>query len=708
MLKTKYKKLFFRDKYGIVRGCLILGLLVILCTFFITRMVLRYEIDAEEQLASDAVGRVSDRFKQLIYSGFSQMQGIAALVETQQGDEDELLKALRSNGPFTDAGIYRNGELYGVKDSAVKENQVAYIHYDAISPDSKVIALKDGSLQLRVSMDEMGELAAWVDAESVDDVLRSAFEEEYGYAVYNIATGAFLVNHTGFSEGGYYDVLLALNENGSTEELLNNSKAHARIQGENDGGSRYIAQQQTGIQPWGISLIIPENLVQSQDINGRLALVISCAAVMLVVLIAYAIFSLHRIRMVNENARRAIDVGERMLKSAARQARMTLFVYYRGVDGPVLCYDGLNLAGNDENAMCLTTLAAIEKNCGMSEDAKESFEERLHDLAVGSTAEFVIHGDVSDREERVLRVTLSASIDDERSIICSIWDCTQELISQNRAEEERNYRIAVEPKTVAIWQINVSRNRWHALHLKPDVARGALSVVKSVWRDYSADLSGILRNYVHTADYQMYVESMSIDALAELYRSGKTRFTLDYRACIDPHQNSRWNRMTVRLYLNPDSGDVLANLYVFNVDAEKNAELERGDRKRILNQTLTALGGIYYGLYYVDLDKDLCYTAKAQGGELVSQLSVSYKATFDAYIDKYIHPDDRESLRNALNAYTLRKNMQEGSHFMQIEYRHLMGDEYGWTEAIVQPARFENGGIKDVVLALRRINKDRH
>lgn len=708
MSSIKLKKIFVRDKYGLIRGGLILGVLVIFCTYFTLRIVQGNEVELMEERSSDAVSRVVTRFEQLIDNGFSQMKNMAALLESQQASQEAVLEVLRANELFMDAGVYANGELHGASSAATaSEGQVAYIHYDAIAPDFKVIAQTDGAIQLRVSMDNLGELATWVDSENVEAVLSSAFDQEYGYAIYNAATGAYLVNHTGFSNGGYYDTLLAINENGSVEALLRNGKAHAYIEGSDGNAGYYIAQQQSGIQPWSIALILPEDLVQDGATGTQMFYIIILAIVLSVVILGCGLFTAHRIHGINVNARRAIDVGERMLNTAAQQARMTLFVYYRRMNGPILCYDGLNLMGNRERGVCLTTLEMIQAGCGLRGDAQESLEERLHDLAPGNTEEFIIHSAAAGGQERVLRFTLNASAEEAHSVICSIWDCTQELISQNRAEEERNYRVSIEPRTMSIWQINVSRNRWHALHLKPGSFMGALSVVKSVWRDYSADMSGIIRSYIHPADYEAFRENMGIDALSDMYRIGRARFSMDYRTCAENQKDCKWHRMTIRLYVNPDSGDLLANLYVFNVDAEKNAELERGNRKRILQQTLTALGGVFYGLYYVDLEKDLCYTAKAQGGQLVSRLSAAYKSTFDTYIEKYVHPEDQDALRNVLSAYTLRKNMVEGSHYMQVEYRHCIGDEYVWTEAIVQPARFENGSIREVVLALRRIKGNR-
>ena len=64
-------------------------------------------------------------------------------------------------------------------------------------------------------------------------------------------------------------------------------------------------------------------------------------------------------------------------------------------------------------------------------------------------------------------------------------------------------------------------------------------------------------------------------------------------------------------------------------------------------------------------------------------------------------------MRNLLSAYHLRKHMTEGSHFQRREYRRKSGDGYELAAIIVQPARFENGMVKEVVLAIRYIGRDK-
>ena len=228
------------------------------------------------------------------------------------------------------------------------------------------------------------------------------------------------------------------------------------------------------------------------------------------------------------------------------------------------------------------------------------------------------------------------------------------------------------------------------------------SISKSGWRNFTADLDGVLRSYIHPADYANHSYKMNIASIAESFRSGRMEINLDYRVCTGGRDDYEWHRMYVRLYSEPETENILANVYVFNVDVEKNAELERGERKKIEKKTLRALSGIYYALYYVDLDNDLCYAAKSYDGEVVTRLCTPFQETFNQYLEG-VHPDDRDALRSMINAFNLRRTFVEGSRFQRKEFRRRSGEDYRWAAIIIQPARYENGRIKDVVIAQRNL-----
>lgn len=705
---TKLKKWLQRDRYGIIRGGIGLALVIVMVVALFVQVLIGYDASIERERASNAVSFVAARFAELVDNGFLQMEGTIELIRDGAASEDVLLSALLKSVPFGDVGVVQDGDVTHADGSVTKDvGSAAYLRYDALGAAGKLIAQEDGALQLRVAMDDARDLVAWFSPEAVNAVLSCAFEGAYGYAVYNAATGAYLFNRTAFGDGGYYDALLDINRQGSTEVLLNSNAGQARIKTGPAGEDCYIAQQQTAIHPLSIALIIPEALVKS-DSPATWAMpsaAIVSAFLLLLMLSGYMTFALVRIRRANQKAERALKVHERMMNAAAMEARATLFAYRRGQSGPLPCYDGLRLIGGAEEGTRSTTLNALLGACRLEDEGLDRLQERMRELKPGENMEMTLRSSASGREEHMLRFTMSMARDDAEYITVSIQDCTLQMISQARAEEERRYRVSMEPKAASIWQINASRNLWRAVSVRRRGFLSDMGVAEDSWRDYTRDQESVLRDYIHPDDYEKLFQRMSLSGILSVYRSGEPQIVRDYRVRGTSEAQYQWHRMKVRVNLSPDTGEVLANVYVFNIDGEKNAELERDARRQILTQTLTALGGVFYGLYYVDLEKDLCYTAKDRGGELVSRFCTPFKATFDAYIDSVVHEDDREGLRALLSVYNLRRSMTEGSHFQRREYRRQAGEDYEWASVIVQPARFENGTVREVAVALSMIER---
>lgn len=698
----RFEKWVQKDRYGVVRGTLLLGVVMLLCTSMVIRLFYSYDIISEKERARDAVLRVTGQFEHLIDNSIIQLSAAAALIDESAADADLVLKHMAEHGMFSEINI--------VTDITECSDEDSFLRYEVDSFEAEIYPGMDGRIQFCVQMDDSKRLVGRLSAEAVESVLCDAFVEDYGYAVFNAASGAYILNNTALDDDGYFEALLNLRGFGDTETLINSGEAQARIERRGaNAGDYYIAQNITKIRPLGIALVIPGELVQSDAWSGRIIphATIAAATLMLIILISYTAFSLRRVYVSNKNAAKALETGENMMDVISHEAKITLFIYRRRQDVVLHCYDGLSLF-NHGKISYPNTLRDIEVACGMDDAESDRLHECFRDLAMGENSEVLIHTGSSDDDERVFRLALCAPLQEEQGVICCISDCTQEQDSLNRIELERSYQASVEAKTSSVWQINITGNLWCVLSVKRESLMYKLKDNQHLWGDYSADLDGLMRRYLHPADYSDFADTMNVSSMASMYRNGKTEFTKDYRICRDGGADYEWHRMNIRIWLNPDTSEIFANIYVFNVNAEKNAELERGERKRVLHQTLMALGGLYYGLYYVDLENNLSYTARSLGGDLVTQLCAPYKETFDGYINSAVHPEDREALRSMLSAYQLRKHMTEGSHFKRREYRRKSGDSYEQAAIIVQPARFENGIVKEIVLAIRYIGRDKN
>ena len=705
----RIRKLFAKDKHVIVRGSIVLMLLLLLCAFMFTWMLLNFAQTSVEVRVADASGNFSSEFEQIVRNWFTNLDATAKLLREDPDRETLYLNALYDYNPYDEVGVMSHGTIrHSDGSTADVQYETAYIYSEGGVPRGRFITLTDGSILLCASIDESSEVVARYDPAGVGNLLFNGSAQNYGFAVYNASTGAYLVNRTPFTENGYYDALLALNANGSASGLLNDETTIARL---NSGGERiYIAQRRTAIRPWNIALVIPEAEIGTYiaQLNWMPYAVAGAVLLLAATHALFVFFCGRRMREETEYTERSLEASERLLSNLAWEAETTLFIYRRGQEGPMRCYDGLGLLGAASGIKQLITLRALEDACGLDEADVERLHVRMSELDHGSTAVLMLRGALPDREERKLRFELSAYDADKSVIICSVRDRTQELLTQNRAATEQSYLEANAQNTVAVWALNVSRNLWRCVHIK-DIAKSSPIGVFSQdnWRDFTADLNGVLREYIHPADYASHVQKMSIQSIAGFYRAGRTEIDLDYRVLAANREDYEWHRMRVHLYSDVATGEILANVYVFDVDVEKKAELERGERKKIVKKALRALSGIYYALYYVDLDNDLCYAAKSHDGEVVTRLCTPYRETFDRYLDS-VHPMDRDEMRSMLDVFNMRRNFVEGSRFQRMEYRRQSGDGYRWAAVIIQPARYENGRIKDVVIAMRNLVNHRH
>lgn len=702
------KRLFQKDKIGFVRGTFALGFILLLIAMLFLWILGNRDSRGAEERAADAARHVAQQFQMLIEDGFRQMNVVSEEIDGTSDNALEQIRNMVRYGVFSDAMIISDGVEYHMDGTKSEVEQTPRsIHYHTDDIEGKIIGCEDETVQLRVSVGESAELAAWLDPDRLDWILESAYAEDYGYAIFNSSTGAYLVNKSTYEGGGYYDALLKLNVDGDTEKLLHAQVAQTHVHSAKDGGSEYIAQTKTDIYPWSIALFIPGKLLMQNENTVGLTnmLFVASILVLIVALAVYIVFIMRRMRKESDVQLHKSRIADKMLALAAEDSKCRLYIYQPKQDKVVAFYDGLRYEGEVEEADPPKNISELGVRCGLSESDIEQLQERLREIKPGEHCKLNLLCSVQD-SKHLLRFTLNSDEENGDLVLGAMRDCTVEQQTKIRFSDERNYRKAILPKTTTVWQINFGRGRWKLTDCRPgfEVARAGIKL--NEWRDYEVDLNGLAREYVHPEDYANYIARMNAESILDSYTRGKFEQQMEYRI-LDFDGQYQWYRQVLRVFKNPDSDEIIANMYLLNVDAEKNAEIERTQRTRILQQTLTALGGIYYGLYYVNLDDDLCYAARTHGGEMITQLSTPFKATFANYIQRYVVPEDREKLSKLLDPYYIRKSIREGCHFVRCEYRRIVGDGCKWSEVIVQAARFENATVREVVIALRDIDGEK-
>ena len=681
---NQIKRFSKKDKYGILRGCLLQCLLlVLLAALLLYAQQSRVSLSCARDTLS-AAQRISVQLEQCIDDTMQHLVQIADRLDAGETDLEEEFQILAATHQVQDVRIEPADGIL-----------------------SQLVPMPQGGLQLRTALRSGEELTAVLSDDILHAIMGGTLEWDYDYTLYNTSTGACLFTSGDLNAHSFYDVLLNLSANGRVKEYEAAADESERVlRADMSDGQRYIAVVENEQKSRGVAIAVPASMLTAEYSSLLPALLYVLLPVLLLMgcAAASALAATRRIRNSNRNIARALDMSERQVSIAARDARITILVIGYGHEGILACHDGLGLttAGNQ-----LRSVSDLERVCGLVDGELDRVYECMNQYTDDRASVVTVRCHTAGNEERSLRISFRAAEMDGRNIICSISDCTHELAAQKRSEQERSYFANVKHRTSAVWQVNVSRNRWRALQISQSDPLYELMHSSTQWRDYSSDMGGVISDFIHPADYFDFAERLSIPSLAAAFRSGMTEMTMEHRIGAPRAKEYAWHRLHARLWTEPKTKDIIASFYLYNVDAKKNAELERNEHNRVLQQALKALSGVYAGLYYVDLDNDLCYTAKALDGDLSDSLCMAYNKTISNYIEANVHPEDRDQLRSMLSVYALKRSMVEGSHFQKCRYRRAVGDgSYSGISITIQPARFENGTIKEVVLAMRDLGSE--
>ena len=645
---------------------------LLLCQVIYISKVRQLQREQNLACAQLVVEQASQQFRQAMTSGFDRMRIAASVLSSGDADEAALLTSLKATTGVLDAAIVQDGEMRCVRDGALyTQHEPKTAKRYTISSSTTYVLQEDGGVHLRSR-------------------------------VYNSVSGDHLFNRSDISQN-YYEYLMTLDTADGVDELFRVKDAVATARLGEDGALSYIAQHQSGLSPWCITLIIPESALPSaQELDMSVPMrVVTIISVLLFIIASGALLMLLRLRSKQDAARKSIVALESMVEQASEQSRTALLIYQRDTEKVPFIRDGMGALRQPRMG---DSLEALLTDFSLNQADSERLMDVLHGLLPGEAGEITVNAD-RGAEEHALSFSLKRMQENAELIAIAVRDCTQERFNRERALEEQHFGNGMRQKSNMIWKCNISRASWQLVFVRGvDPAR--MGVSENVWRNSEADISGLLRTLIHPEDYADLVSRVRPEAAAEAYQCGRDEMEFEYRMCIPGDKAYSWYRQITRIFRSPEANDIMADAYIINIDAEKRAEMERSERRQVLQQTLTALGGIFYGLYYVDLDTNTSYTVKSLGGDLVTQLHASFEDTFSAFIDQRVHPDDRARLYDLLSCYRLKRMITEEKHFVRTGYRRKSGDQYRDSILLIQAARFENGVIRDVVVALRKNDEE--
>lgn len=570
--------------------------------------------------------------------------------------------------------------------------------------ETRYIAYGDDELYLAITDERLNGTIARLDRSKIDTILNSAYDGNYMYALFDKNTGRFLLNKTNFKSDNYYDCMLELNSSKAVRQLLSEPVTQLSFIGA-DGKKYYLTQNITETR--GLLLVIPTGVLGFIGSGDLVALIPGLTGMLLLLLafITYTVSLTIRRKNTNRLMSRLVNDYHTITEMVAQHAGFAVFEIERGGNGMerlLHYYIGLPTAEAQSLPVGVETLSELETALNIDSGERGKLSDLISGMKMGDTVEADIYCMLSTGVQ-CLRFEMYCDSSNGDRVFGCIRDCSDEDRLRRNELSEAEFVESMRPSCEYIMHVNMTRDTWKVLYSRREGKLFQLHA-NGTKRKYDEDLHLFMNACFDPEDYNAFSEKMTSEALKRAYYEGKNAFTADYRIALSPDGERKWYRTMVRVWQDPNNHHLKGDIFVIDVNEQKKAEMERRERADILSKSLTAMGGMYFGLFYVDLVEGAAYAAKPYRGAPNNAFVMPFKDLFGYYIANFVHPDDRQKTRDALDPWYIRKTMVQNTHLLQVRYRSLLGDVYYWSTISVQAAQFENGTVTKVVVALQRLH----
>ncbi|MCH5350528.1 MAG: response regulator [Clostridiales bacterium] len=157
-------------------------------------------------------------------------------------------------------------------------------------------------------------------------------------------------------------------------------------------------------------------------------------------------------------------------------------------------------------------------------------------------------------------------------------------------------------------------------------------------------------------------------------------------------------------YIQTNVGDIY---YVFITDSTSKIEKQQREHLQRM-EVIEALSVNYDSILYVDLDTDTVYPyrfsnrlSKQFDGKMQSKI---YSWLSEDFVNSWVHPDDRERIREILSPEYIRANLV-GSNTYYANFMCVYGDELQYMQLRIVDVK-NNGHISQVVIGSRNIEEE--
>ena len=401
------------------------------------------------QRAADGAGNAALNLQWMLEKGVDNLEVLEKRIVSDADDIDALIADVGNDSNYRNAAIVFDGEIHYTNGEILPDSGTDKYPNCEIGGRLVRISSAEGGLQLRMSAGSGMDLIYVFDEAEIRSAVGRVFKSDYYWAVYNVRTGSYIFNGLPFEGSNYYDALMAVNKRGAGEALFASYNAEAYIKDllGNQGG--VVAQRMMNISPWGIALVLPENIFADENISsGYLFIFIGTVIVLQLALsVAFLVYIFRKRRKFCAEYQAVRRVSRRKLEMSAEGSGVCIFEYDRSKGVVSDFHDGM--ADSDvEGRLRPKTFNEFIAYYRPNDDDALRLYELFTEIKPGEIANADVHS-FANEGERLLRFSMQCLEGTEQIIGC-VRDCTMDEFSQIRIQDEEKFLELMKPKAAVV------------------------------------------------------------------------------------------------------------------------------------------------------------------------------------------------------------------------------------------------------------------
>ena len=303
------------------------------------------------------------------------------------------------------------------------------------------------------------------------------------------------------------------------------------------------------------------------------------------------------------------------------------------------------------------------------------------------------------------KVSYTVIFDDEGNPLRAIGvseDVSIREESENRYRRELVYRDAITPDLYVSYKVNLTKDSVQPYKVDKEKQEEIVLV-----NSYEALLDAEMNKIPDAIEKEKNYTILGYHELIRAFKEGKAAILTEYHR-KDAKQCVVWVRTIVKLTTDPQTGDVIAFIYINNIDEYKRAELEQ---RNLIQRYESEIRSSYDAVYEIDYNRDTANQLSFEKGGM-KKIPIgdgSLGAAKKDWLERCLPGPGRDECERLANVHILTKVFSSGCPEISytVQRREDESSEYLWYTYWIRKVEWKDPGEKIAMLYMKNVDAER-